>query len=423
MDERAAGEVLLPGDAGYDDSLERWGNTCAAVVRPTTAPETSAVVRFVTANSVPLAVRGGSHNPSRESAAQTNTVVLDLANMRSVVVDTAAQTVTYGGGCTWADVNNEAWKHGLATVGGTVSHTGSPARSCSQAGVVKASESETEDLFWALRGAGPSFGIVTSFASKVFPQGKVWGGLLMWPFDDVFDKWFMPMLLADPATGMRLRGANVFYIGTAEEAEEFYAPLLALAPSAMDTTARIPYSAANTATDAISTPGRWYMSGGANFSCPLDRELTREAAEEYYAGLDKPGNAEIRTSAFALELIPQQKVTELGKLGKKSFAGRDGKYNVVMLMSWDAEERDAEVKKIVTKLTSAFKAKYGTKDTETGGADAYYNYLSPDIPADRALMKTWRLFGANAPRLRALKVIYDPTNVFRKNVNLMSSAK
>ncbi len=162
--------------------------TQAAVVRPKTASEASAAIRFANANGLRFVIRGGGHNPSGESSAPTpEAIVLDLSLLRSVAVDAEALTVTFGGGCLWSDVDNALWEHGLATVGGTVSHTGvgglilgggyglltgqrgmavDVLLSCevvlANGDIVTASETEHPDLFWALRGAGTSFGAVTS---------------------------------------------------------------------------------------------------------------------------------------------------------------------------------------------------------------------------------------------------------------------
>lgn len=341
--------------------------------------------------------------------------------MREVSVDTSAQTVTYGGGCTWADVDNALWKHGLATVGGTVSHTGVGGLvlgggygmlsgrhgmsvdvlvSCevvlANGEIVTASETGYPDLFWALRGAGSSFGVVTTFTSRAFPQGDVWGGIMAWPFDFLpklvefandfhektdGDQMFMPMVMCDPPSGARLCGANVFFNGKREDAEAFYKPLRDLQPRLMDTTNQIPYPVANTTADIMATPGRRYMFGGANYTYPLDLQTMKDAAEEFYAGLNRPGNEEIRTSALALEIIPQAKIQQYGKDDKTSFTGREGKYNVAMIMSWDTAERDQEARAIVASTSGIFKAKYGRRDGETGGADTYYNYLS-ELPED-----------------------------------------
>ncbi|KAH6654367.1 hypothetical protein BKA67DRAFT_658670 [Truncatella angustata] len=458
------GDVLLPGDAGYDDSLKRWSATsikpAAAVARPKTAVEASVTIRFAAKHSIPLHVCGGGHNPSGESAASSpEAMVLNLAHMRNVSVNPLAQTVSFGGACTWADVDSALWEHGLATVGGTVSHTGvgglilgggyglltgrhgmavDVLLSCevvlANGEIVTASETENPDLFWALKGAGSSFGVVTTFTSRAFPQGEVWAGIMAWPFDFLpqlvdfvnefhgktdGDQMFMPMMICDPHTGARLCGASVFFNGTKEDGEAFFKPLRDLQPRLMDTIGAIPYPKANMIADAMATPGRRYMFGGANFTCPLDIQTVKDAAEEFYKGLNKPGNEELRTSALAFEVIPQGKINEYGKEDKTSFSARQGKYNVATIVSWDTAEKDQEAKDIATKATSIFKAKYLKQAAETGEADTYYNYLDPAVPTDRALLKTGRLFGGKTPRLRELKAKYDPTNVFFKNVNLM----
>jgi hypothetical protein len=347
--------------------------------------------------------------------------VIDLSLMRAVSVDTEQQTVTYEGGCIWADVDNALWEHGLATVGGTVSHTGVGGLvlgggygmltgrygmavdilvSCevvlASGDIVIASETQNADLFWALRGAGTSFGIVTSFTSRAFPQGKVWGGLLVWPTYDVIDdvisfvneyhektdgnQLFMPMAIADPGTGARMLGAVVFYNGSVKDAEDFYAPLLKIQPAAVNTTGEVPYPVVNTFGNPMAKPMRRYMFGGANFACPLDARLFKAAAEEFYTSINKPGNEDARTSALALEMIPQSKVLEYKQANKTSFNGREGRYNIAVLMSWDKAENDQEVKDIANRVTAIFKSE--APKTESRGADAYFNYLSEFLSAE-----------------------------------------
>ncbi|KAF7562972.1 hypothetical protein G7046_g1175 [Stylonectria norvegica] len=207
--ELSKGRLLLPGDDGYEASLKRWSLTCVkpagAVAQPATVEEASAIVKFATANGILFNVKGGGHSTSQTSSAPSpDGMVLDMSLMRGVSVDAAAQTVTFEGGCLWRDVDDALWPHGLATPGGTVSHTGvgglilhggfgilsgihgltiDVLLSCqvvlADGSIVTASETENTDLFWALRGAGSSFGVVTQFTSKVFPQGDVWGGMVI----------------------------------------------------------------------------------------------------------------------------------------------------------------------------------------------------------------------------------------------------
>jgi FAD/FMN-containing dehydrogenase len=199
--------ILVPGDARYEDSLKRWSASCvkpaAVVVQPSTASEASVAIRYAAANRVyPFAVRGGGHSTSGDCSSDGG-MVLDLARMRSTSVDPIAQTITFGGGCTWEDVNGSLWEHGLATISGTVGDTGvgglilgggygfltgqhGLALDCllscevvlASGEIVTANKDENADLFWALRGAGVNFGVVTTFVSQAYPQKESWAGFL-----------------------------------------------------------------------------------------------------------------------------------------------------------------------------------------------------------------------------------------------------
>ena len=387
------------------------------MIRPKTAKEVSAAVRFATANALRFVVRGGGHNPSGESAAPTpEAVVIDLSLMRTVEVDLVGQTVTFAGGCLWAEVDRALWEHGLATVGGTVSHTGVGGLilgggqglltgqrgmavdilvSCqvvlANGEIVTASETEHPDLFWALRGAGSSFGVVTSFTERVFPQGLVWSGLLMWPHsDEVADtvvafinqfheqndgrQWSMAIATLDPVSGGRVVGAGVFYDGPVEQAQEFFAPLLKLQPQLLNNTRQRTYPEANSVLDPLAPHGRRYMFGGANYGYPVEPQFFRNITDSFYEQLSQPGNEDLRSSVLALELFPQKKVVEYGKLNKTAFSGRQGRYNAVMLMSWDSEASDAAAYKVVDAVGPIFRAK--EMIDPDGPANTYYNVLS-----------------------------------------------
>ena len=203
-------EILVSGEPGYEDSLKRWSASCikpaAVVVRPNTASEVSVALRYAKEHGgLPLAVCGGGHSTSGDSSSDGG-MVIDLARMRSTSVDPQAETITFGGGCTWEDVNGALWEHRLATVSGTVADTGvgglilcggygyltgrhGLALDCllscevvlANGEILIASKDENADLFWAMRGAGPTFGIVTSFTSQGYPQGDCWAGFLGFP--------------------------------------------------------------------------------------------------------------------------------------------------------------------------------------------------------------------------------------------------
>ncbi|KAH8666901.1 hypothetical protein BX600DRAFT_549886 [Xylariales sp. PMI_506] len=467
------GDVLIPGDPGYQESLQRWSATCvkpaAVVVRPANASETSAAVKFATQWQIPFVVRGGGHNPMGGSASDGG-MVIDLGRLRSVSVDAESQTVTFGGGCTWKDVDERLWEgdgegpsqQRWATVGGTVSHTGVGGLilgggygmltgrhglsidvlvACevvlASGEVVTASEHENPDLFWALRGAGQSFGVVTSFTSRIFPQGEVWGGVVVWPltalphivaFMNDFvratdgGQYMLPMLACHPKTLEPVIAGSLFYNGDKAAAEAFYAPILGL-EKVVDHTSVCPYPKANTFPEPKVPPGKRYMFSGANFLCPLDVDFVQEASDLFHSLLSQEGNEEIKPrSMIGFELAPHDKVKAV-PTDHTSFAGREGQaYNIIITISWDNEEKDMEAKRICSEMSRYLKEKGWRGDACGDRGGTYYNYLNPAVDEDRVYVKADRVFGPNIARLRELKLKYDPTNAFRKAVDLLAPA-
>jgi hypothetical protein len=201
------GESVQPGDAGYDRARavyntihERWP---ALIVRAAAADDVARTVRFAADEGLMLAVRGGNHS-MRGHGSCDDGVVLDLSRLSSVEVDADAGVAVVGGGATWADVNEATHRHGLATTGGVVSTTGVAgltlgggfgyltrrlglacdnlvaAEVVTAGGEVLAADAErASDLFWALRGGGGNFGVVTSFSFRLAPVDTVLAGPLV----------------------------------------------------------------------------------------------------------------------------------------------------------------------------------------------------------------------------------------------------
>ncbi|KAK6087217.1 FAD binding domain protein [Seiridium cupressi] len=424
------GDVLVPGDGDYLNSLERWSATCvkpaAIVVRPKNSMEASLAVRFATSQSIPLVVLGGGHNPSGGSAT-TGGMVIDLKYLRSVHIDEGHQSVTFGGGCVWKDVDTALWQRGYATVGGTLMN---------YIGEKIANIKRYSDLFWALRGAGQSFGVVTSFTSRIFPQGEVWGGIVVWPLSKIpdivafinefdqktdGDQHMLPMLACHPKTLEPVVAAALFYNGDKESAERFYQPILGL-QKVMDQTAIIPYPQANTFPEPKTPFGKRYTFSGANFICPLGIELVEQTSDMFHELISKLGNEEMKArSMIGFELAPQTKLRSVAT-SQTAFAGREGTaYNVIIVISWDNEAKDTEAKRICADITSFLKENGWKGDDSGDRGGTYYNYLNPMVEEDRAFVRADRVFGPNVHRLRELKAKYDPTNVFKKAVDLLPS--
>src|SRR5919205_270762 len=204
------GEVLTPGDDGYDTARRIWNGAHdgrpALIVRCAGAADVIVAVGFARSNDLPIAVRGGGHSIAGFSSVDDG-IVIDLSEMRSVRVDPDAQRAYVDGGAVWADVDYETQAFGLATTGGLVSTTGvggftlgggvgwlmrKHGLACdnlvsadvvtADGRLVRATEDRHADLFWGLRGGGGNFGIVTQFEFALHPVGPiVAGGMLLWP--------------------------------------------------------------------------------------------------------------------------------------------------------------------------------------------------------------------------------------------------
>jgi len=203
------GDILEPRDAQYDDSRKIWNGMIdkrpALIVRCAGVSDVLQCVRFARSHQVPVAVRGGGHNVAGYAMCNGG-MVIDLARMRSVQVDPVRRTARAEGGAIWADVDHETQAFGLATTGGTVSDTGiggltlgggfgwlmgKHGLTCDnllsldmvtadgQFRTVRATEHP--DLFWAVRGGGGNFGVVTAFEYQLHPVGPVVAGMLLYP--------------------------------------------------------------------------------------------------------------------------------------------------------------------------------------------------------------------------------------------------
>ena len=210
------GRLLRPGDEGWDEAVLIWNAMAAkqpaVILQPTSADEVASAVRFAAEHRLLLSVKGGGHNIAGTSMAPGG-VTLDMSRMREVTVDLDARQVHVGAGCKLGEVDAETQKHGLAAVLGFVSETGVAGLTLgggfgyltrrygwtvdaldeveivtADGQVRRASRDENADLFWALRGGGGNFGVVTRFTFELFDVGPmVTGGLIAWGAERVDD--------------------------------------------------------------------------------------------------------------------------------------------------------------------------------------------------------------------------------------------
>ncbi|KAF6783482.1 FAD binding domain protein [Colletotrichum sojae] len=444
------GEVLLPGDEGYEESLVRWSvvwiKPAAVVVKPRSAKDVSSAILFANTHSIPFTSCGGGHSTS--GSCSSDGMVIHLSHLPSVNVDPERQLVTFGGGCTWADVDAATWAHGLATVGVTVSHTGvgglilgggqgllsglhGLAVDClveaevvlADGSIVTASEAENPDILRALRGTGASFGVVTKFTSRVFPQRRVWSGALAYPasklpelvswangFVEAMDgRQFTTMgfTYAPPPASVPIVVVQPFHNGTEKEAKERLFEGLFDAGPLMDLTIEMDYPTANKLVDETQGPGAQRLTGGTNLQAPFSVSEWQDMGREFFSRVKAEllrGN-DMRTSILAVEMYHKAKVAGV-PLTATAYSNRGTYFDCMVLTSWTDPSRDAEVREWNREI--ARKIKTRNHNGETGGVEQYNNYASGDV-------EVWEGFGENATRLVELKGRYDPENRFSKS--------
>jgi FAD/FMN-containing dehydrogenase len=206
------GRVIGPGDSAYDEARKVYNAMIdrhpGVIANPTGTSEVAQLVGFARNHGLPVAIRGGGHNGAGLGTVDDG-VVIDLSLLRDIEVDPQARTVRVGGGATWGEVDRATGEHGLATPSGIISTTGVggltlggglghltrkfglaidnllEAEVVLANGVsVKANKDENPDLFWALRGGGGNFGVVTSFTFRLHEVGNVYAGPTLWSLDD-----------------------------------------------------------------------------------------------------------------------------------------------------------------------------------------------------------------------------------------------
>jgi len=428
---------------------------------PSTTEEVSAAVKFANAHSVRFTVCGGGHSTAGASSIKDG-LVIDLRLMRSVSVDPTARTVTYGGGCLWSDVDDACWAHKLATPGGTVSHTGvgglvlgggfgflstkhgltidnllSVELVLADGSVVTASETEHPDLFWAVRGAGASFGIATRFTSRVHPQGNAWAGPLLFPSTRVAEvvAAVNEALDAQPAgTGIvaglaftyspppdlhRVLAVIAFFDGPQAEGEKAFAPLLELGPLAV-LAQEVPYPVVNTLANPQFEHGPRYQFGAANIKYPMDATVVDAAADAWYSGVEAmsadPAVGEDLRGAFVIfEGVPNAKIREVAP-DATACANRGEYFNVAVGTKSVDPKNDELLRAFRRRVAAIIRDGAGVVGDTVGskGVGQYNNYVEESMSAETA-------FGGNAKRVKELKAKYDPQNRFDKPWRLSSA--
>ena len=441
------GPVLQQGDAGYDEAREIWNAMIdrkpALIVRCSGVADVILAIKFAAANELLTAIRGGGHNIAGKAVCDDG-IVIDLSNMKSVHVDPTARRAYVGPGATLGDVDHETQAFGLATPLGINSTTGAAgltlgggfgwltrehgltidnllsADVVTPAGeLVTASADDNADLFWAIRGGGGNFGVVTNFVIQLHPVGpEIFAGLFIFPFDqaksllgqyrslaaglsNTENVWTVmrkaPPLpfLPESVHGTEVLIFAMFSTGGQEAGERLASTIRGLGQPAGEHAGMMPYVAWQQAFDPLLTPGARNYWKSHNFA-QLDDGLF-DAIIEYIGTLPSA-----QTEIF------------IGLLGGKAnevaadqaaYGHRDAEFVLNVHGRWDSAAEDEGG---IAWARAFFKASEPFAD-----GSVYVNFMTED-ETDRV----GAAYGSNYERLADVKRKFDPKNLLRLNHNI-----
>ncbi|EJG1280918.1 TPA: FAD-binding protein [Vibrio parahaemolyticus] len=441
------GDVVLPTDSNYDEVRQIWNGMIdrkpSLIARCKSTDDVVMAVNFARDNGQLLSVRGGGHNIAGNAVCD-NGVMIDLSLLTQVRVDENAKRAFVEPGCTLGDLDEATQKHGLATPVGINSTTGIAGLTLGggfgwlsrkygmtidnlvSANVVTAdgrqllaSETENEDLFWALRGGGGNFGIVTQFEFQLHPVGpEVLSGLIVFPFEQAksvitqFAKftesapeelsvWMVsrkaPPLpfLPESVHGKEVVVLAICYAGDPSEGEKLIAPLRDFGDAHGEHVGVQPFAAWQQAFDPLLTPGARNYWKSHNFNSLSEGVI--DAAIEYAGKLPSPQCEIFIASLGCAASRPDPE--------SMAYSSRDANYVLNVHGRWDSAEDD----QACIAWARDFFAK--TKPYASGGA--YINFLTQD-EAER----TESAYGPTYTRLQEVKKKFDPNNLFRMNQNI-----
>jgi FAD/FMN-containing dehydrogenase len=446
------GEVLLPDDSGYDEARSIWNAMInrhpSIIARCQGVSDVVSCVNFAREHKLPLSIKGGGHNISG-MAVYDQGLMIDMSLMKGVWVNPEKQIAHAQAGCLLGDVDRETQLHGLAAVLGFVSETGIAGLTLgggfgyltrsygwtsdnvlsmqvvtADGRVVRASEDENSDLFWALRGGGGNFGVVTDFEYKLYPVGpEVVAGAIAWPADyaeEVFELFqsitetappelvcVAGLRIAPPAPwlakeihGKPIVALFICHTGQVEEGEKLVAPIKALGSHVGDIVQRRPYISQQCLLDATQPKGRRYY-WKSEYLPRLDPEILVEANKHAQ---------KIVSPHSAILLFPLQGALNNLPEDHSPVGNRDAAWVLNIAASWEQSRDDK------ANIEWARQAWQEMRRFSTGGT--YINFLTED-EGDERIQAAYR---NNYKQLVEVKTKWDPMNLFRINKNIVPQA-
>jgi len=438
------GNLITPTSEAYDSSRKVWNAMIdkhpAAIARCSGVADVMQVVNYARDNKIAVTVRGGGHNVAGK-AVRDGAITIDLGPMHGIWVDPGKKRARAQGGVRWGAFDRDTTALNLVTTGGTVGTTGiggltlggglgwlmrKHGLSCdnvlsaevvtADGRLLTASESENSDLYWAIRGGGGNFGVVTSFEYQLHDLEPIAGGMALYPesmLKDMFHFYrdytssapdsvttMAGVMIGPPGTPVEGQNAGLLAVchsGSAADGERLVRPIKEFGPPAVDFIGPTSYTAIQSLFAAAGAPGtrNYWRSNFMN-------ELTDDAIDALIARSDElppPGTL----------LLIEHLGGAVGRVGNQNtaFSNREANYNVSVFGTWIEADEDERNIAWVRKFGDELKAH------ATGGA--YVNYMA----ADESTANVRSAYEANFQRLVEVKRKYDPMNFFSSNQNIV----
>ena len=444
------GKVVRPEDGDYDEARALYNAMIdkrpALIAQVADVDDVVTAVNFGRENGLELAIRGGGHNGAGLGSVDGG-LMIDLARLDSVDVDPTARMVMIGGGAKLGDVDAATNAHGLATPAGIIASTGAGGLMLgggighlsrgaglsidnilgaevvlADGSVVNADESENADLYWAIRGGGGNFGVVTSIRSRLHPIANVVAGPMFWDLDQAGDlmRWYREFILSAPEQlggffaflsvppappfpdelHLRKVAAVIWcWAGPEDEADAALADARSQPGLLLDGVQPMPLPALQSAFDPIFPPGdQWY------WRTHFVKELPDEAIEQHLEFA-----AAMPTWKSTMHLYPIDGAVHRVGATETPWSSRDANWSQVMV-GVDPDPANAEA---IRSWTIGYSE--ATEPYSSGGA--YLNFTM-----DEGQERVRAGYGENYTRLAAIKAEYDPGNVFHVNQNIRPAA-
>jgi FAD/FMN-containing dehydrogenase len=430
------GAVIGPADAAYERGRRVWNAMIdkrpAVIVRPRSAADVVAAVKFARDRDLTIAVRGGAHGIAGTGTCDGG-LVIDFADMKAIRVDPRSRVARAEPGLKWVEFDRETQAFGLATTGGTVGDTGiagltlgggfgwlggvfgmtvdnlqSADLVLANGDLVRASTDENPDLFWAIRGGGGNFGIVTSFEYRLHPVGMMVGGLVVHPFVAAGDvmRFYADLIRTAPAEltaacallhtpdGQKAVGIAVGYTGSVADGEAAVRPIKQFGSPVMDVIGPMPYVVQQSLLENAMPPDMLNYWKADFIDAVTPGHI--DAAIQAFASVPSPTSSMLM---FPIHGAASRVAPEA-----TAFPHRKGVHAGIYSLWTDPSQNAANIAWVRDTWQQL-------RPFAPGGV--YVNELGEDDGS-----RVREAYGVNYDRLAAIKATYDPDNVFCLNANI-----